>query len=167
MGATPGAGPGQFSHPFYLALDCRGSVYVSDRDNHRIQRLGLPGAPTCGDPAADATERLRLTARAAARQRFRRDFAVLAQAACDRPCTIAVTGSVRVAGRRRALKLRRVEKVIDGTAPLDVRVAPGERDTDRLLAALRRHRRAVASLRVAAVDLRGQRAAASLRARLR
>jgi hypothetical protein len=78
-----------------------------------------------------------------------------------------VTGSVRVAGRRRALKLRRVEKAIDGTAPLDVRVAPGERDTDRLLAALRRHRRAVASLRVAAVDLRGQRAAASLRARLR
>jgi hypothetical protein len=60
-----------------------------------------------------------------------------------------------------------LETAIDGTAPLDVRVAPGERDTDRLLAALRRHKRAVARLRVAAVDLRGQRAVASLRARLR
>jgi DNA-binding beta-propeller fold protein YncE len=166
VGGTPGGGPGQFSHPEYLAVDCRGTLYVSDRDNNRIQRLGVPGAPTCGDPAADVSERLVLATRATRTQRFRRSFAILARASCDRPCSITVTGSVRVAGRRHALKLRRQSRVIDGTAPLDLRVAPGERDTDRLIAALRR-KRAVATLRVAAVDLRGQRASRSLRVRLR
>jgi hypothetical protein len=68
---------------------------------------------------------------------------------------------------RDRLKLRRQTKAIDGTAPLELRVAPGERDTDRLLAALRRRKRATATLRIAAVDLRGQRASRSLRVRLR
>ena len=88
VGGTPGGGPGQFSHPFYVAVDCRGNLYVSDRDNNRIQRLGVPGRPRAEIRPRDASERLRLAARAAARQRFRRDFAVLARAACDRPCTI-------------------------------------------------------------------------------
>jgi sugar lactone lactonase YvrE len=167
VGGTPGGGPGQFSHPQYLAVDCRGTLYVSDRDNNRIQRLGVPGVATCGDPATDVSERLVLTTGGTTTQRFRRNFAILARASCDRPCTVTVTGSVRVTGRRRALKLRRLTKAIDGTAPLDVRVAPGERDTDRLLAALRRHKRAVATLRIAALDLRGQRASRSLRVRLR
>jgi hypothetical protein len=92
MGGTPGGGPGQFSHPEYPAVDCRGTLYVSDRDNNRIQRLGVPGVPACGDPAADASERLVLSARGTRTQRFRRNFAILARASCDRPCTITVTG---------------------------------------------------------------------------
>jgi hypothetical protein len=46
-------------------------------------------------------------------------------------------------------------------------VAPGERDTDRVLAALRRHRRVVATVRAAATDARGQRTAITRRVRLR
>jgi hypothetical protein len=167
VGGTPGGGPGQFSHPEYLAVDCRGTLYVSDRDNNRIQRLGTPDAAPCGDPATDASERLVLTATMAPTQRFRREFAVLARIACDRPCTVTLSGSVRVAGRRKALKLRRQTKALDGTRPFDARSAPGERDTDRLLAALKRHKRATATLKVAAQDLRGQRASKTLRKRLR
>jgi streptogramin lyase len=167
VGGTPGAGPGQFSHPEYVAVDCRGTLYVADRDNDRIQRLGAPGAAPCGDPAGDASERLVVVAAAVRRQRFRRDFAVIARVGCDRPCTVRVSGSVRIKGRRRALRIRSQRQAIDETRPWEARVGPSERNTDRVLAALRRHRRVVASLRVEAVDLRGQRARRSLRVRLR
>jgi streptogramin lyase len=167
VGNGVGGGPGQFSHPFYLAVDCRGTLYVADVDNDRIQRLGDPGAPPCGDPAQDRSERLALTAAARTPQRFRPTFAIAVGVSCDRPCTAKVTGTVKVAGRRRALRVRAQSKSLDGTGPLTVRVAPSERDTDRVLAALRRRRRVVATLRVTATDLRGQRAAASRRVRLR
>jgi hypothetical protein len=167
VGNGVGSGPGQFSHPFYLAVDCRGTLYVSDVDNDRIQRLGEPGAPSCGDPARDRSERLVLEAAARTSQRFRTTFAVAVAVACDRPCTARVAGSVRVAGRRRALRLRAQSKALDGTQPLTVRVAPSERGTDVVLGALRRHRRAVATLRVTATDLRGQRRAVTRRVRLR
>src|SRR5205814_2105892 len=120
-----------------------------------IQRLGAPGAAPCGDPAADASERLVLTATGARTQRFRREFALIARVACDRPCTVAVSGSVRIKGRRKALKLRRQTRALDGTKPLEVRSAPGERNTDLVLASLRRHKRVTATLTVAAQDGRG------------
>jgi sugar lactone lactonase YvrE len=167
VGGTPGGGPGQFSHPEYLALDCRGTLYVSDRDNNRIQRLGTPGAPPCGDPATDASERLALTATGSRTQRFRREFALLARVNCDRPCTVTLSGSVRMKGHRKTVKLRRQTKALDGTKPLDARIAPGERDTDRVLAALRRRMRVTATVKVAAQDSRGQRASKTLRMRLR
>jgi hypothetical protein len=63
--------------------------------------------------------------------------------------------------------VRAQSKPLDGTKPLTVRVAPSERDTDRVLAALRRHRRVMATLRVTATDLRGQRRAVTRRVRLR
>jgi DNA-binding beta-propeller fold protein YncE len=167
VGNGVGSGPGQFSHPFYLAVDCRGTLYVADVDNDRIQRLGDPGAASCGDPAQDRSERLVLTATARTPQRFRTTFAVAVAVACDRPCTAKVAGSVRLAGQRRALRVRAQSKPLDGTKPLTVRVAPSERDTDRVLAALRRHRRVVATLRVTATDLRGQHRAVTRRVRLR
>jgi DNA-binding beta-propeller fold protein YncE len=167
LGGTPGGGPGQFSHPFYLTVDCRGTLYVADRDNNRIQRLGAPGAPPCGDPATDASERLVLAATAPLPQRFRRDFAVRARVGCDRPCTVTVGGSVRIKGRRHALKIRSQTRAVDGVTPFDARVAPREKDTDRVLAALKRHKRVTATLRVTAKDLRGQQAGKTLRVRLR
>jgi DNA-binding beta-propeller fold protein YncE len=162
-----GSGPGQFSHPFYVAVDCRGTLYVADVDNDRIQRLGDPGAPPCGDPAHDPTELLVVTATARTPQRFATTFAVSVGVSCDRPCTATVAGTVKVPGRRRALRIRAQTKPLDGAKALTVRVAPGERDTDRILAALRRHRKVVATLRVGAVDLRGQRRAVTRRVRLR
>ena len=163
----PGSGPGQFSHPRYMAVDCRGTLYVADVDNNRIQRLGDPGAPPCGDPAHDPAERLVLTARARTPQRFATTFAVAVVVSCDRLCTATVSGTVKVAGGRRALRVRAQRRPLDGVAAVTVRVAPGERDTDRVLAALRRHRTVVATLRLAAVDQRGQRTAVTRRVRLR
>jgi hypothetical protein len=74
---------------------------------------------------------------------------------------------VRVAGRRRALRLRAQSKPLDGTKRQTVRVAPSEHDTDVALGALRRHRRTVATVRVMATDLRGQRRTVTRRVRLR
>jgi sugar lactone lactonase YvrE len=167
VGSGPGSGPGQFSHPHYLAVDCRGTLYVADVDNNRIQRLGDPGAPPCGDPAHDPTERLVVTAAARTPQRFATTFAVSVGVSCDRPCTTTVAGTVKVAGRKRALRARAQTRALDGTKPLTIRLAPAERDTDRILAALRRHRKVVATLKVGAVDLRGQRIAVTRRVRLR
>jgi hypothetical protein len=167
VGNGVGGGAGQFSHPFYVAVDCHGTLYVSDVDNDRIQRLGDPGAPPCGDPAHDAAERLVVTATARTPQRFRTTFALAVGVGCDRPCTATVSGTVKLAGRRRALRLPAQSEPLDGTKPSTVRVAPSERDTDRLLAALRRHRRVVATLRIAATDLRGQRRTVTRRVRLR
>ena len=167
VGSGVGGGPGQFSHPFYVAVDCRGTLYVADVDNNRIQRLGEPGAAPCGDPAHDPAERLVVTATARTSQRFRTTFAVAVGVACDRLCTATVAGTVKVAGRKRALRVRSQTKPLDGIKALSVRVAPGERDTDRILAALRRHRKVVATLRVGAVDLRGQRTTVTRRVRLR
>jgi sugar lactone lactonase YvrE len=167
VGSGPGSGPGQFSHPHYVAVDCRGTLYVADVDNNRIQRLGDPGAAPCGDSAHDPAERLVVTATARTPQRFRTTFAVSVGVSCDRPCTAKVTGTVKVTGRKRALRVRTQTKPLDGTKALSVRVAPAERDTDRILAALRRHRKVVATLRVGAVDLRGQRITVTRRVRLR
>jgi sugar lactone lactonase YvrE len=167
LDAGPGSGSGQFSHPRYMAVDCRGTLYVADVDNNRIQRLGDPGAPPCGDPAHDRAERLVVTATARTPQRFATSFAVAVGVSCDRLCTATVSGTVRIAGRRRALRVRAQRGPLDGMAGVTVRVATGERDTDRVLAALRRHRRVVATLRVAAVDQRGQRTAVTRRVRLR
>ncbi len=50
---------------------------------------------------------------------------------------------------------------------MKLNVAPGERDTDRVLAALRRHRKVVATVRAGAIDARGQRTATTRRVRLR
>ena len=166
VGSGVGSGPGQFSHPFYVAVDCRGTLYVADVDNNRIQRLGDPGAAPCGDPAHDPTERLVVTATARTPQRFGTTFAVVVGVSCDRPCTAKVAGTVKVTGRRRALRVRSQTKPLDGTRALTVRVAPAERDTDRILAALRRHRKVVATLKVEAIDLRGQRVTATRRVRL-
>jgi DNA-binding beta-propeller fold protein YncE len=167
VGGGPGSGPGQFSHPSYLALDCGSTLYVADRDNNRIQRLGVAGAPPCGDPAHDPAERLRVTATARTPQRFARVFAIGVTVACDRPCTAKVSGTVKIAGRRHALRIRTQTRKLDGVAALKVNVAPGERDTDRVLAALRRHRRVVATVRAAASDARGQRTTIARRVRLR
>jgi hypothetical protein len=78
-----------------------------------------------------------------------------------------VSGTVQIAGRRRALRVHAQTRKLDGMAAQKVNVAPGERDTDRVLAALRRHRRVVATVRVTATDARGQRAASTRRVRLR
>ena len=98
VGSGVGGGPGQFSHPFYVAVDCRGTLYVADVDNNRIQRLGEPGAAPCGDPAHDPAERLVVTATARTSQRFRTTFAVAVGVACDRLCTATVGGTVKSPG---------------------------------------------------------------------
>jgi DNA-binding beta-propeller fold protein YncE len=46
---SAGNGPGQFSTPYGIAVDCRGNLYVSDEGNERIQVFGSAGSrpPVC------------------------------------------------------------------------------------------------------------------------
>jgi DNA-binding beta-propeller fold protein YncE len=157
IGSSPGSGLGRFSHPLGVAVDCRGTVYVADTDNVRVQRLGVRGATLCGDVDHDPAERLAVTMSARGRQHFARQFAIRLTAGCDRPCRLVVSGTVRVR-HGRAFKLRAVTRVLD-SKPTLVLIALRERHTDRVLAALRHHRRVSAGVTATAVDLRGQRVA--------
>jgi hypothetical protein len=38
----PGLGPGQFQYPNDIALDKRGRMYITDRENHQVQVWGWP-----------------------------------------------------------------------------------------------------------------------------
>ena len=44
-----GAGPGQLDAPVFVALDCRGALYVAEAGNGRVERFGEPGteSPPC------------------------------------------------------------------------------------------------------------------------
>jgi phage tail-like protein len=44
----PGDGPGEFRGPRGLAADAAGNLYVADRGNGRVQKLGPRGAPDAG-----------------------------------------------------------------------------------------------------------------------
>jgi DNA-binding beta-propeller fold protein YncE len=166
VGGTPGSGDGQFSHPQFIASDCAGSFYVSDSDNVRVQRLGAAGAKSCGNPDDDGSERLVLRFTAPARQSFGRLFAVRVTAGCDRPCFARVRGTVRVAGARRALKLRTLDKPLDGVKPAGFNLLASDRDTDRIVAALRHRRKVTVSLTAQVTDLRGTRVTARRSVRL-
>ncbi len=41
---SPGVGPGQFQFPNDIALDARGRIYVTDRENHQVQVWGWPAS---------------------------------------------------------------------------------------------------------------------------
>ena len=56
---TRGVGPGEFSQPSAIAVDCNGDVYVADTNNNRVERFNpvipavdrLPGAGSVATPA--------------------------------------------------------------------------------------------------------------------
>lgn len=139
-----------------VAVDCRGSVYVAEETYGRLLRFGQPGAASCGDPAADPNDRLRLIASAPARQRFARRFAVTIGAGCNRACIATATGSVVIGrGSRVPLGAQSGARFDPGSTRLVL--GPTEAGIDRVIAALRHGRKVVARLRVTGVDTAGQR----------
>jgi hypothetical protein len=87
--STAGGGPGQFSTPYGVAVDCRGDLYVSDEGNERIQVLGEAAAPP---PVCPPLLRLgQLSSRA-------RNGTLSVTASCDQPCTLTIRTRVSDAG---------------------------------------------------------------------
>jgi sugar lactone lactonase YvrE len=39
--STPGSGPGEFDHPYDLAFDRAGNLYVTDQGNKRVEKFGV------------------------------------------------------------------------------------------------------------------------------
>ena len=100
---SAGTAPGEFDQPYGIAADCRGDLYVTEEDNNRLQKLGVPGRPPPRCPPA-------LTVSVSAGRRAVALRALGATVACDRPCTarvgVLVTGTgmrapVRAASARR------------------------------------------------------------------
>jgi hypothetical protein len=52
---SSGLGAGQMKNPEGLALDCRGSLWVGDQDNFRLQRFGEPGTALAPCPPPPTT----------------------------------------------------------------------------------------------------------------
>jgi len=156
VGPGPGSQPGQLVKPNALAVDCRGSLYVADSGNSRIQRFGNPGTPACGGIKQDKEEKLviRLTGRKS--QRFREAFAVQATVSCDRPCRGTLSGSIKIRGRRKAVRLTSEPLKREFPGPAVTNVAPTERGTDIVVASLERRKRAKAFIKLVARDLTGR-----------
>ena len=87
---TEGHGPGEFEGPYGVTSDCRGNIYVTDEDNHRVQKFG---DPAWGDPPCRPV----LTA-GRPEGRPLDDRTVTLTASCDKPCRPQATGRVTVPG---------------------------------------------------------------------
>lgn len=155
VGGTPGSQPGQFTKPVGVATDCRGSVYVADSGNYRVQKFGTPGAKQCVDVAKDKNERFLLKLGGKTRQKFRTNFAVRPVVTCDRPCNVSLTGTIKIRGRK-AIKLTRQREALEYPDPTGINVAPGEKGTDRVASAVKRRRSVVARVTLTARDLTGR-----------
>src|SRR3954469_4479085 len=105
---TAGGGPAEFKEPYNVAVDCAGNVYVTDKANWRVQKLGDPafGRPVC--PPRVSVSDVRVGGRV-----------VSGVVACDRPCRARVAVG-RVRARERVL-------VAGGSVPVRVRVPRGVR----------------------------------------
>lgn len=148
----PGGQRGQVAAPTFAAFDCTGALYVTDRDNRRVQRFGPAGARTCGNHSGSRSEPLMLTVLASKKVRYGRYYAIPLRVGCDRPCLIQAraqvgigSGSVRLASRQRAA---------GGSQALVSLLLSTSRD-DKLLRALRSRARR-ATIVVSARDLAGR-----------
>jgi DNA-binding beta-propeller fold protein YncE len=94
---TAGNGPGEFSTPYGVAVDCRGNLYVTDEGNERVEVFGPVDAPA---PICPPTLRLgRLQARPHNR-------ALLLSASCDQPCSLTIHTVIGTPGQTRRLTSR-------------------------------------------------------------
>ncbi|MGD9696049.1 MAG: NHL repeat-containing protein [Thermoleophilia bacterium] len=164
VGGAPGGQPGQFTSPGAVAADCRGAAYVADTGNFRIQRFG-PTAPPCSNFAKDPGESLTIRLAGPKIQDFREEFAVQPRISCDRPCAVTLTGTITTGGRKIRLVTERFR--LNYPDLFTANIAPTERGTDVVVAALRRDRRATARIRMTVKDLTGTKKVRSAAYRLR
>ncbi len=164
VGGAPGAQRGQFAQPASVAADCRGTAYVADTGNHRIQRFG-PTAPACSNFAKDPGESLTIRMAGPKTQQFRQELAVQPRVSCDRPCTVTLTGTISIPGRKVRMVTERFR--LNYPDPFTANIAPTERGTDVVVASLRRDRRATARVRMTVRDLTGKRKVTTAVYRLR
>lgn len=167
IGQSPGSLPGQFVEPNAVAVDCRGTLYVSDAGNNRIQRFGASGATACGDVRKDKQERLRIKLGGKKSLRFREAFAVTPVVSCDRPCRGKLSGRITIRGRRKPILLTSEPITREFPGPAVSNIAPTERGTDIVVAALERRRRMTASIKLNARDLTGRKIVRKAKYRLR
>ncbi|HEX8065094.1 MAG TPA: hypothetical protein VF520_01070 [Thermoleophilaceae bacterium] len=120
---TAGDGPLEFEHPYNVATDCVGNVYVTDEDNHRVQVIGDPafGRPVCPPRLTVSGEGADL-----------RERTVELDAACDRPCRVLARATVRLRGSK-PVRVRSARRVLagPGTVHLAIRV-PSRVDADEV-----------------------------------
>jgi hypothetical protein len=133
------ASSAQLSYPFGVAVDGQGNVYITDRNNGRVRKVG---------GSASAAAALKLTLGGASPQPLLDQKAITVTARCSRPCSLAATGTVTIVGTRNVFGLTRATaKLAAGKRTLTLRFPAAEQQRFRRLLKAGQQARAVITVR--------------------
>jgi sugar lactone lactonase YvrE len=130
--------------PTGVAVDGQGNLYIADRANNRVRKVG-------GSTSA-ATAAPKLTLGAASPQRLLDQQAITVTARCGKACSLTATGSVTIVGTRSVFGLTpaRASLAAAGAARLTLRFTAAAQK--RFRQRLKRGQRAQATITVKATD---------------
>jgi hypothetical protein len=122
-----------------VAVDGQGNVYITDRNNGRVRKVG---------GSASAAAALKLTLGGASPQPLLDQKAITVTARCSRPCSLAATGTVTIVGTRNVFGLTRATaKLAAGKRTLTLRFPAAEQQRFRRLLKAGQQARAVITVR--------------------
>jgi len=157
-----GIGPGEFSQPTAIAVDCNGDVYVADTNNNRVERFNLV-SPSGGGCLAPGEWPPPLNVAPVLQVNLPRPAGVLARGAltlrvgCERACKVLISATLSTTRPRRTVRLI---SVAGGLAPAHaglLRVRVGRATLRALQRALGRHRGMLARVEIVAAGPTGLR----------
>jgi hypothetical protein len=160
-----GVGYGAFSQPTAVAVDCKGSVYVADTNNNRIERFDAVSPPAgclavgTWPPPLDVPPvvRVGLQHRAAVLARRGLGLAI----SCQRGCKVLATATLSPIGGSRGVPLIAAARSLSPAVTANVRLRVGPAALRRLRRALGRRRGLTARVSVLAAGPTGRRVTAT------
>jgi sugar lactone lactonase YvrE len=128
----------QLCTPWGVAVDRQGNLYIAEEGRSRVRKV------TVGTQASALT----LTLGGASAQPLLAQQGVTVTAKCDKPCSLAATGSVTILGTQSVFVLSRASaKLASGTRTLTLRCSAAEQKRFRKLLKPGQHARAVITVK--------------------
>ncbi len=157
-----GIGPGEFSQPTAIAVDCYGNVYVADTNNNRVERFDLvsPSGSGCLEPSLWPPP---LNVAPVLQVSLPRPAGVLARGAltpsvsCLRGCKVLVSATLSSLRPRRTVKLISAAATLAPRRASMLRVRLGRTALRAMQRALGRHRGMIARVEIVAAGPTGLR----------
>jgi hypothetical protein len=160
---TPGIGPGEFSGPTAIAVDCLGDIYVADTNNNRVQRFDpLDPQPAPGGCQSAADWPPPLDVPPVLHVSLMRSAGVLAHRAvalsisCQRGCRVRISATLAPRGHKHGVKLKSLTRVLPASVPGHLSLALGARIVARLRRALGHKRLLSIQMKILAVGPTGR-----------
>jgi hypothetical protein len=160
-----GIGPGEFSEPTAVAVDCSGDVYVADTNNNRVERFDPVSpfgngclAPGSWPPPLDVAPVLHIS--------LPRRSGVLARGAltlsvsCKRGCKVLLSATLTTAHPHRAVRLITVARPLPPARAGHLRLRVTSTALRTLRHALGHHSRMLARVEIVAAGPTGRRTTA-------